>query len=229
MPCGGGGIALQERSSVKPLPNPLLGSRRCHWHTGKESAGGTSGEGKEIARGKSGERKESAGGGPRSPYLFLIGAITIPVIVLDQATKLFVKAHMELYESIAIVRNFLDITYARNPGAAFSMLAEAAPWVREAFLMLLSSAAIVVLLVLIVRADRVSVTSIAFALILGGAAGNLIDRAIRGQVIDFVRVHYYELNYPVFNVADSAISIGVALIILASIFGDADTEPPRSG
>lgn len=151
--------------------------------------------------------------------MFLFGAITIPVIVLDQATKLFVQAHMELYQSIAIVRNFLDITYTRNPGAAFSILAQAPLWVREAFLILLSSAAIVVLLVLIVRAERVSVNSIALALILGGAAGNLIDRAVRGQVIDFVRAHYYDLNYPVFNVADSAISIGVALIILGSIFG----------
>jgi signal peptidase II len=93
--------------------------------------------------------------------------------------------------------------------------------------MLLASAAIVVLLVLIVRAERVSASSIAFALILGGAAGNLIDRAIRGRVIDFVRVHYYDLNYPVFNVADSAISIGVALIVLAAIFGESD-EAPRS-
>jgi len=153
----------------------------------------------------------------------LIGAITIPVVVLDQATKMFVKSHMELYESISIIRNILDITYTQNPGAAFSMLSEAPVWMREALLMLLAATAIVVLLVLIVRAHRVSASSIAFALILGGAAGNLIDRAIRGRVIDFIRVHYYDLNYPVFNVADSAISIGVALFVLAAIFGDADT------
>jgi signal peptidase II len=135
---------------------------------------------------------------------------------------------MELYESIPIVRNYFDITYTQNPGAAFSILAQAPPWVREAFLMLLSSAAIVLLLVLTIRAERVSVNSIAFALILGGAAGNLIDRAIRGQVIDFVRVHYYDLNYPVFNIADSAISIGVVLILLAVIFGDPDADHPHS-
>jgi signal peptidase II len=157
----------------------------------------------------------------------LIGAITIPIIVLDQATKLFVKAHMELYESIAIVRNYIDITYTLNPGAAFSMLAGAPPWVRRAFLMMLSSAAIVVLLVLIYRSARVSLTSVAYALIAGGAAGNLIDRAFRGQVVDFVRAHYYELNYPIFNVADSAISIGVTLLILLTIFGEA--EKPQSG
>jgi signal peptidase II len=156
----------------------------------------------------------------------LIGAIAIPVVVLDQATKIFVKSHMELYESIAVIPNYLDITYTQNPGAAFSMLSEAPAWVREALLMLLAATAIVALAVLVFRAERVSASSIAFALILGGATGNLIDRAIRGRVIDFIRVHYYDLNYPVFNVADSAITIGVALILLGLVFGDAET--PRS-
>ena len=156
--------------------------------------------------------------------MFLIGGITIPVVVLDQVSKLFVKAHMELYESIPIVRNYFDITYTQNPGAAFSLLAQAAPWVREAFLMLLASAAILVLLVLVVRAERVSVNSIAFALVLGGAAGNLIDRAVRAQVIDFIRVHYYDLSFPVFNVADSVITIGVALVFLTLLFGDPDAD-----
>jgi signal peptidase II len=196
---------MKEGAGVKPLPNPLLG---------QVGATGT--------REQKGGGKDLAGGGSRRPFWFLIGAITIPIVVLDQATKIFVKSHMELYESISVVRNFLDITYTQNPGAAFSMLSEAPAWVREALLMLLASAAIVVLLVLIVRAERMSASSIAFALILGGAAGNLIDRAIRGRVIDFVRVHYYDLNYPVFNVADSAISIGVTLIVLAAIFGESD-------
>ncbi len=164
---------------------------------------------------------------PRRPFLFLLGAITIPVILLDQATKLFVQAHMALYESIAIIPNYLDITYTLNPGAAFSMLADAPVWVRTMFLLSMACAAIVVLAVLIVRAHRVSISSVAFALILGGAIGNLIDRAIRGRVIDFMRAHYYDLNYPIFNVADSAISIGVALIILTAFFGS-DDEPKQN-
>ena len=91
----------------------------------------------------------------------------------------------------------------------------------------MSCAAIIVLAVLIVRSERVSTISVAFALVMGGAAGNLIDRAFRGgQVIDFMRAHYYDLNYPIFNVADSAISIGVALIILASFFGRDDESKP---
>ncbi|MGD0673457.1 MAG: signal peptidase II [Candidatus Binatus sp.] len=195
---------MQERSSVKPLPGLPPGQ---------------------------GAGKELAGRAPRKPFLLLIGAITIPIIVLDQATKLFVKAHMALYESIALVPNYLDITYTRNPGAAFSMLADAPPWVRRAFLLSMSCAAIIVLIVLIVRSERVTINSVAFALILAGATGNLIDRALRGGlVIDFVRAHYYDLNYPVFNVADSAISIGVTLIILAALFGsDGKSTPNRSG
>ena len=194
---------MQERSRVQPLPSPLLGQ---------------------------GAGKELAGRAARRPFLLLIGAITIPIIVLDQATKLFVKAHMALYQSITLVPNYLDITYTLNPGAAFSMLADAPPWARLAFLLSMSSVAIIVLVVLIARSERVSINSVAFALILAGAAGNLIDRATRGgRVIDFVRAHYYDLNYPVFNVADSAITIGVALIILASLFGgDAGPRPSRS-
>ncbi|MGB0061132.1 signal peptidase II [Candidatus Binatus sp.] len=173
------------------------------------------------------EGNESAGSPPRRPFLLLFGAITLPIILLDQATKLFVRSHMALYESIALIPNYLDITYTLNPGAAFSMLAGAPPWVRRAFLLSMSCAAIIVLAVLIVRSERVSTISVAFALVMGGAAGNLIDRAFRGgQVIDFMRAHYYDLNYPIFNVADSAISIGVALIILASLFGRDDESKP---
>lgn len=193
---------MPEQSSAKPLPNVLAGRE-----AGSESTASTP---------------------PRRPFLFLLGAITIPVILLDQATKLFVQAHMALYESIAIIPNYLDITYTLNPGAAFSMLADAPPWVRKAFLLTMACAAIVVLAVLIVRSERVTISSIAFALIMGGAMGNLIDRAIRGRVIDFMRAHYYDLNYPIFNVADSAISIGVTLIILTAFFGSDDAPRPNS-
>jgi len=192
---------MADQSSAKPIANVLSGRE-----AGSES---------------------TTAAPPRRPFLFLLGAITIPVILLDQATKLYVQAHMALYESIAIIPNYLDITYTLNPGAAFSMLADAPVWVRTMFLLTMACAAIVVLAMMIVRADRVSISSLAFALILGGAVGNLIDRAIRGRVIDFMRAHYYDLNYPIFNVADSAISIGVALIILTAFFGRDDEPKPN--
>ena len=164
--------------------------------------------------------------GRRLPPWSLFIFVTIPVIVLDQLTKQIVRAHMELYQSIPLVNHYLDLTYTQNPGAAFSMLASAPLWVREAFLLSLSATAIVVLGVLIARSARVSVTAVAFALICGGAMGNLIDRAIRGRVIDFIRAHYYDWNFPVFNVADSAITIGVSLIILITLFAIDDPPAP---
>jgi len=153
----------------------------------------------------------------RNPLLILLGLVTLPVLVLDQVTKLVVSSRMELFESITIVPHWVDITYTRNSGAAFSMFTNLPGWFRGAFLAGLALVAIVVLIVLIARSDGVTWTTLALALILAGASGNLIDRGLRGQVVDFVRVHYYDWNYPIFNVADSGITIGVALIVLSSL------------
>jgi signal peptidase II len=152
----------------------------------------------------------------RTPLLML-AMVTAPVIALDQFTKLYVQAHMQLYENIPLVPNWLDITFTRNPGAAFSMFMNLPDGFRSAMLFGFAGIAIVVIFVLLAAGEQVTLTSVALALILAGAAGNLIDRAARGEVIDFVRAHYYAYNWPVFNVADSAISIGVALIVLSSL------------
>src|SRR5271155_5767755 len=128
---------MPEQSSAKPLAGVIAG----------REAGGES----------------TASAPPRRPFLFLLGAITIPVILLDQATKLFVQAHMALYESIAIVPNYLDNTYTLNPGAAFSMLADAPAWIRKAFLLSMAAAMIIILAVLLLRAERVSIYSVAWA------------------------------------------------------------------
>jgi signal peptidase II len=150
--------------------------------------------------------------------------LTVPVIVLDQVSKSYVAAHMQLYDTIVLIPNLLDITYVLNPGAAFSLFASVPAGFRSAFLSLLSATAIVVLTVLIARSERPTLVSIAMALILAGAAGNLIDRATRGQVVDFVHAHYYAYSWPIFNVADSAISIGVTLIVLASLLASPATH-----
>jgi signal peptidase II len=169
---------------------------------------------------------EVGGKPPRSwrPFGMLVGLIALPLVVIDQVSKLYVAAHMVLFESIPVVPNWFDITYTQNPGAAFSMFVNLPPMIRLLMLCALSSLAIVVLMVLLARAEEISLTSFAMALILGGAAGNLVDRALRnGHVIDFIRVHYYDASYPIFNVADSAISIGVVLIIVSSLFGKKET------
>ena len=148
--------------------------------------------------------------------LLMLGTVTVPVVALDQWSKLYVRAHMQLYEDIVLIPNFLDLTYALNPGAAFSLFANVPARLRLGVLFALSAAAIVAILVLLARSARPALSSVALALILAGATGNLIDRALGGgDVIDFVRVHYLSYSWPIFNVADSAISIGVALIFLS--------------
>jgi signal peptidase II len=170
----------------------------------------------------------AVGGKPPSswrPFGILVGLIALPLVIIDQLSKIYVAGHMVLFQSTPVVTNWFDITYTQNPGAAFSMFVNLPPVVRLLMLCALSSLAVIVLLVLLARAGEISLMSFAMALILGGATGNLIDRALRnGHVIDFIRVHYYDLSYPIFNIADSAISVGVALIIISSLFGKKDIQ-----
>jgi len=154
----------------------------------------------------------------------MLGGVTAPIIAIDQVSKFYVSSHMPLYGNITLIPNLLDITYALNPGAAFSMFANMPEQFRALVLPILSMVAIVAIMILLARIPRPTITSVALALVLAGAAGNLIDRMIRGRVIDFVRAHYYAYNWPIFNVADSAISIGVALIFLSSILSSRQSE-----
>ncbi len=158
-------------------------------------------------------------GGPSgfSQFLRLLGLITLPVLLLDQLSKLYIAHNLALHQDIVLIPNYLDITYTLNPGAAFSMFAAMPAWFRSSFLLVLAAVAIVVLLVLLLKDPRLSLTSVALALILAGAAGNLIDRLWRGPVLDFILMHYYAYAWPVYNVADSAITIGVVLILLTSL------------
>jgi signal peptidase II len=126
--------------------------------------------------------------------------------------------HLKLFEQIDLIPNWLAITYTLNPGAAFSLFATLPPAMRDLLLDGLAGTAVVVLGVLLARGARPTAISVAFALIMGGAAGNLYDRVVHGRVIDFIYVHYYSWSYPVFNLADSAITIGVAIILIHSVF-----------
>jgi signal peptidase II len=150
-------------------------------------------------------------------FAAMLGLVALPVFVLDQLVKLYIVGHLKLYEQIDLVPHWLAITYTLNSGAAFSLFATLRPAVRGLILDGLAIAAVVVLGVLLARGTRPLVVSAAFALILGGAAGNLLDRVVRGRVVDFIYVHYYSWSYPVFNIADSAITIGVAIILLHSV------------
>ncbi len=160
----------------------------------------------------------------RGGFFSLFFGITLPLIAIDQLSKLYIASHLALHQDIVLIPNFLDITYTLNPGAAFSLFAGMPGWFRSSFLLVLALVAIVVIVVLMARIPRINLTSVALALILAGAAGNLVDRLWHGPVIDFILMHYYAYAWPVFNVADSAITIGVVLILISSLFPSAAAQ-----
>lgn len=134
------------------------------------------------------------------------------VVVVDQVTKWMAEAWLTPYEAIPVIPMF-NLTLAYNTGAAFSFLSDAGGWQRW-FFILLTVVVIVVLLAWLwglKREERLH--AIALSLILGGAVGNLIDRILYAHVIDFIDVYYSSYHWPIFNIADSAITIGVAMLI----------------
>ena len=140
-------------------------------------------------------------------------ALAALVIALDQASKLAVLRLLRPYETMPLVPGF-NLTLAFNRGASFSFLAEADGWQRWLFSGI-STVAAVVIMVLLRRtspADRLN--GYGLALVLGGAIGNLVDRLRLGHVIDFFDVYYRAWHFPAFNIADSAITIGAALLVL---------------
>lgn len=149
--------------------------------------------------------------------------LSLGSLLLDQISKIIVDKSMQLHESIAVMP-FFNLTYMRNTGAAFSFLSEAGGWQRWLFTLL----TIIITTVLVVWLSRLqkheTLLAVALSLILGGAIGNLIDRVLYGYVIDFVDVYFQTWHFATFNIADSAISIGVALMLLES-FGVG--KPPQ--
>jgi len=142
--------------------------------------------------------------------------ITAPVLVLDQLSKIYVSTHFQMFETYPLIPGWLDCTYTLNPGAAFSLFATMPAAFREAFFIGLSVAAVIVMTVLIARRSTPASTACACALVLAGTIGNLIDRLGRGRVVDFIYFHHAAFRYPVFNLADAAITTGVALILICS-------------
>ncbi|MDQ6685849.1 MAG: signal peptidase II [Pseudomonadota bacterium] len=134
------------------------------------------------------------------------------VIVVDQLTKLAIAAAFQLGEARTLTP-FFDLVRAHNAGAAFSFLRDAGGWQRWFFIALGSAAALFIVWMLRQHGKQ-RLFGWALALILGGAVGNVIDRIRLGHVIDFLQVHWHTAYFPAFNVADSAISVGAALLVL---------------
>ena len=151
-------------------------------------------------------------------YAVVLGLAAV-VVALDQWSKGYIRGTVALYESIVIVPSFFQITHTRNSGGAFSIFAGADDAVRVPFFLGVSLVAIVALLYFVrsVEARRWSMLA-ALGGILGGAIGNLIDRMLYGQVTDFLDVHWHDYHWPVFNVADSCITVGVLVLLAHSFF-----------
>lgn len=150
-------------------------------------------------------------------------ALAALVVVLDQLTKGWVMARMS-FGSTVTVTPFFDLVLVYNPGAAFSFLADHSGWQRWFFVAL----AFVIsawLLVLMRRHQREVLLPLAFAMIVGGAFGNVIDRFVHGAVVDFLYFHAGRYGWPAFNLADSAITLGVILMLWAQI---RETRHPSS-
>lgn len=152
----------------------------------------------------------------RLPWLLLISAA---IIAADRLTKTWVAAHIPLASAIPVVPRVLRISHWLNEGAAFSLFADSTSphtvrWTLIGFSLL---AAVGVLIAMARLGQRFNLTTVALALILGGALGNVHDRIVYGSVVDFIEVHIFSYHWPDFNVADSAIVTGACLLLLDSL------------
>jgi signal peptidase II len=142
-------------------------------------------------------------------------SLSVLTIILDQCSKLAVDGLMQLYESIPVMP-YVNLTYVHNTGAAFSFLSDAGGWQRWFFAGLAALISVTITVWMAKLKQHETLLAVALALVLGGAVGNLIDRLAYGYVIDFIDVYYQTWHWPAFNIADSAITIGVVLMIAES-------------
>ncbi len=146
--------------------------------------------------------------------------LALVVVLLDRWTKHLVAVRLVLYAQIQVIPGFFRITHTENPGAAFSLFADSPSHLKTLALISFSVIAMIVVSVLLWRQARtITLTGIALSLILGGAVGNLWDRVVSGRVVDFLLFYVKQYQWPVFNLADSAIVVGASLLVLEIIFG----------
>jgi len=152
-------------------------------------------------------------------YLILV-AMAGMLVSLDQLTKFVVTSRLQLGETIVVFYNFFNITQVRNSGAAFGLFSDLATGLREPLFLILPAVTVSIILLLFSRLkDNQQISIFAFSMIIGGALGNLMDRLRLGHVVDFLDFHWRnQIHFPAFNVADSAITIGVAMLFVSILF-----------
>lgn len=171
-------------------------------------------------RESSGRAKEqTTGTGDRPSSIVRLAIIAAGIVLLDQVTKLLIGHHLPLHDSIPVIQGFFNITHIHNPGGAFGVFAQAGPGVRQFFFLGVSVLALGVVCYFYRTTPReYALLSLAFALIFGGAVGNLIDRVRFGEVIDFLDFFINGWHWPAFNVADSAITVGMGICLYHYLF-----------
>lgn len=141
------------------------------------------------------------------------------IILADQFSKGAIQNSFRLGEVMPLIPNFFDFTYAQNPGAAWSFGATASKEFRVVMFLILPVIAVGIFIYMLIKSLKGPFyMSLVYALIISGAIGNLIDRFAMGYVVDFISVHWYDKHFPVFNIADTAISIAFILIVIDSLF-----------
>ncbi len=176
----------------------------------------------------------TGGSGRRLAYL----AITLAVVASDRFTKILAESHLDPYRSVTVIPDLFDLTLVRNPGGVFGILKNLDPGFRSILFTLIPLVAILLIAwyAMRVAAEHIG-THVSLALILGGAIGNLIDRLKTGHVTDFLDFYWRGYHWPAFNLADSAICVGVGLLLVESLFSADDAvlhdetrpaEPSRS-
>lgn len=159
-------------------------------------------------------------------YLIL-AAIAGAIVTVDQATKMYVHTHFQLHESVEVIAGFFNLTYVRNYGAAFGFLAESHQTFREFFFLSMPPVALLIILAIlrtVAEVDRWTIVSL--SLVFGGAIGNYIDRIRFRYVIDFLDFHFQKFyTWPAFNVADSAIVVGVSVLLFLELTRIKKTAP----
>ena len=152
----------------------------------------------------------------KNKYLWA-GSLAGIILVLDQITKYLVEKHLRLYEIVPVIPGFFNLTHVRNKGAAFGILSGLPGVWRSLFFVTFTLVAVGVIVSLL-RKTQERLLVIAFSLIVSGAIGNVIDRVRYGEVVDFIQWYVKSWFWPSFNVADSAISIGVVLLAIDMLF-----------
>lgn len=141
------------------------------------------------------------------------------IIIFDQITKIAILNFLPLHDSVPVISGFFNITHIHNPGGAFGFLAESSPALRGIVFLLISGLAICMIFYFYLKIpSNYPWLQIALALIFGGAIGNMIDRVRFGEVVDFLDFFIGQLHWPAFNVADSAITIGMTVFVIHLLF-----------